>query len=305
VTRAPLAALAALALGVFAAGAVGFACLNDPPPTRLGPKTAGDDDDALPPARGDDDDDMEPLDGGIKPPSDPPLPDGGKPLGRVYAHTEDTLYVFEPLHRTLTLLGKFACLDGGDSMIDVALDRTGAMYGTSFGGFLRIDPLSAACSYVKRDTAAGYPNSLAFVPLGTVDPTKEALVGYQYDPDAVNQATVYVRIDLVTGALSKIGTLNDPGAAVKFKSSGDLVALIRNGNRAFLTVHAIIDEAGTGKDQLAEVDPTTGRIKSILGDNREDAPLRASANGPGRPTRSPTPARSSRSTSRTPRRRRS
>src|SRR5262249_48627423 len=84
--------------------------------------------------------------------------------------------------------------------------------------------------------------------------------------DAFDEATVYVRIDLVTGALSKIGTLNDPAAAVKYKSSGDLVALIRNGNRAFLTVHAIIDEAGTGKDQLAEVDPATGRIKSSRGE---------------------------------------
>src|SRR5690348_13040894 len=41
-----------------------------------------------------------------KPEPDPILPDGGKPPGRVYAHTADTLYLFNPLAKTLTVIGK-------------------------------------------------------------------------------------------------------------------------------------------------------------------------------------------------------
>jgi hypothetical protein len=144
------------------------------------------------------------------------------------------------------------------------------MYGTSDKGFLKIDPLDAKCSYVKVDEQAGYPNSLAFVPLGTVDPAKETLVGYQYDPSVFDEATVYAKIDLATGAITRVGELNDPNSALKFKSSGDLIALIRNGNKAYLTVRTVNPDAGTGNDYLAEVDPTTGRIKVVLGETKKE-----------------------------------
>jgi hypothetical protein len=199
-----------------------------------------------------------------KPEEDPPLPDGGKPPGRVYAHTADTLYLYEPLAKTFALMGKFSCLKPGDRMLDVALDRDGVMYGTSDRGFLTISPVDATCSYVKEDVAAKYPNSLAFVPLGTVDPTKETLVGYQFA--AVNEATVFVKIDVATGAVTKIGDLNDPIAAIKYRASGDVISLIRNGKRAYLTVKTISPDAGTGNDYLAEIDPSNGRLKAILGD---------------------------------------
>ncbi|MDF2693878.1 MAG: Peptidyl-prolyl cis-trans isomerase [Labilithrix sp.] len=201
-----------------------------------------------------------------KPEEDPPLPDGGKPPGRIYAHTSDTLYLFEPLGKTLTKIGVLSCLNPGDRLLDVALDRDSVMYGTSDEGFLKIDPVDATCSYVMEDPSAQYPNSLAFVPLGTVDPTKETLVGYQFDPDAFNEATVYVKIDLVTGEMTKVGDLNDPTAAIKYRSSGDIVSMIRNGNKAYLTVKAVTPDAGTGNDYLAEIDPATGQIKNIVGD---------------------------------------
>ncbi|MBX3203605.1 MAG: hypothetical protein KF764_00990 [Labilithrix sp.] len=200
-----------------------------------------------------------------KPEEDPPLPDGGKPPGRVYAHTAKTLYLFEPLGQTLTKIGPFACLNPSDRMLDLALDRDGVMYGTSDDGFLKIDPVDASCSYVKEDRAAQYPNSLAFVPIGTVDNTKEVLVGYRYDPNATNQATVYAKIEL-DGTMVNIGTLNDPAAPIKYRSSGDIMSMIRNGNKAYLTVKPIATDAGTGNDLLAEVDPKTGRIIKIVGD---------------------------------------
>ncbi len=201
------------------------------------------------------------------PEEDPPLPDGGTPPGFVYAHTAETLYLWEPIGKTLTKVGDFSCLEESDRMLDIAVDRDGVMYGTSDLGFLSINPTTAACSYVKKDASIQYPNSLSFVPMGTVDPTKETLVGYQFDPNAINQATIYVKIDIADGSVTKLGELNDPNAAVKYKSSGDIVALIRNGNKAYLTVKKIVPpEAGVGNDYLAEIDPTTGRIKQVIGD---------------------------------------
>jgi hypothetical protein len=200
-----------------------------------------------------------------KPPSDDPLPDGGKPPGQVYAHTADTLYLFEPLSKTLTQLGKFGCLDEGDRVLDIALDKTSTMYATSDHGFLKVVPIALAggtvdCSYIKNDPGA-YPNSLGFVPIGTVDPTKEALVGYAFDgPDP----TKYVRIDL-DGTVTKIGSLNPPDASTHYRSSGDVIGLSRflNGNRAFLTVSPLDGDAAA-TDSLAEIDPATGTIKQVF-----------------------------------------
>jgi hypothetical protein len=195
----------------------------------------------------------------------------------VYAHTADTLYLFDPLAKTLKLIGKLACLKpadpdtgaGADRLLDIALDQYSVMYGTTDRGFVKVDPVDASCSYVRDDALVKYPNSLGFVPTGTVDPTKETLVGYQFDPAAFDEATVYVKIDLATGAVAKVGDLNAPDAPVRYRSSGDLFALIRSGNKAYLTVNQIDDDAGTPTDSLAEIDPATGRIKAIIGDTKK------------------------------------
>jgi hypothetical protein len=208
-------------------------------------------------------------DSGSRPPTnpaeeDPPLPDGGVPPGAVYGHTADALYLFEPIGKTLTKKGDFACLEGSDRMLDIAVDRDGVMFGTSDHGLLSINPTNANCTYVKKEAA--YPNSLSFVPMGTADATQEALVGYQFDGNAA--ATNYVQINTATGAITPLGNLNDgalPGA-IKYKSSGDLIALIRNGNKAYLTVKTIDPDAGTGTDFLAEVNPSNGRLVAIIGD---------------------------------------
>lgn len=241
-----------------AAGAVAIAC-SAPEAPKTTPLNTREEDAGKkkdpPPANNDDP---------ITPEQDPPLPDGGTPPGAVYAHTAQNLYLFEPISKKLSFVGPFQCLDAGDSMIDIALDRDGIMFGTSFDGFLKINTTNGSCEYVKKDPFAQYPNSLSFVPTGTVDPTKETLVGYQFD--ATNAGTIYAKIDIATGAITKIGDLNDPNAAVKYKSSGDLIALIRNGNKAFLTVKTLVADAGTGNDLLAEVDPKTGRLIRIIND---------------------------------------
>jgi hypothetical protein len=184
----------------------------------------------------------------------------------VLAHTGNELYRLEPVSRLLTRIGTFGCLAQGDQMLDVAIDRTGAVFGTSFRGFLTIDPVSAACAFVARGT--DYPNSLSFVPVGTADATKEALVGYAFDGVL---AVRYVRIDTVTGVMSDLGTLNAPTAATEYVSSGDLVGLVNDANRAYLTVRLKdgLPDGGTLPDRLAEIDPATGRLMRIVGDTKQ------------------------------------
>jgi hypothetical protein len=201
-------------------------------------------------------------------------PDAGSGPGRVYAHTTDTLYLYEPLEGALTAIGKFSCLtSANEDVIDLAVDRTGNMYATTFERFLSVDPITAKCSEiaVARDGAdeEDYPNALSFVPAGTVDPTKEALVGYAALGSNIVSVD-YVRIDVdgpTRGAMTKIGNLNPTSTGVQYKSSGDLVSLIQDGNRTYLTVRAI---DGSGTDLLAEVDPKTGSIKRIIGDTKQN-----------------------------------
>src|SRR5204863_7338521 len=118
------------------------------------------------------------------PPNPASLPESGKPPGRVFAHTDDTLYIFEPISRKLTMIGKFSCKEAGDSVIDIAIDQTGNMYGTTFEHFIKINPTDATCTYIGTPKARStLPNNLGFVPQGTLDPQQDALVGYQYDSE--------------------------------------------------------------------------------------------------------------------------
>lgn len=190
--------------------------------------------------------------------------------GRVYAHTTDTLYLYEPLEGVLTEIGKLSCLKGVEVVIDLAVDRTGNMYATTFERFLSVDPITAKCSEIAVALDdEDFPNALSFVPAGTVDPTKEALVGYA--ALGSNFVSVdYVRIDVdgpTPGKMTKIGNLNATDAGAQYKSSGDLISLIQDGNRTYLTVR---DRTGAGTDMLAEVDPKTGNIKRIIGDTKQE-----------------------------------
>lgn len=272
--RLLLAASAVAALGT------AFVIACEPAPATTTPINARPDDDKKKKKNTDDDDVLADDDDShpIKPPADDPLPDGGKPPGRVYAHSAYALYLWDPLVQKLTKVGDFNLKDHGpdidgnplEGMIDIALDRDSVMYGTTYFGFVKIDPTTAKVTYIKEsDTIFQFPNSLSFVPIGTVDPTKEALVGYVKKDTAAT--TTYVRVDLATGVLVPQGELNPPGATKTWKSSGDIIAMIRNGNKAYLTVREVDLADGGGdlvaseSDSLAEIDPKTGQIISIKG----------------------------------------
>jgi large repetitive protein len=200
-----------------------------------------------------------------------PQPDAAPGEGRVYAHTKDTLYLYEPTGNVLTEVGKFACTAASpcnDTIIDLAVDRTGEMYGTTFDWFLKIDPITAKYTRIKLAGQLDYPNALSFVPAGTVDPTKEALVGYASD-FSNNLAVTYVQIDTTTGEMTTKGNMNASAVGPQYRSSGDLFSLIQDGNKTYATVKLITD-GGVGTDLLAEIDPANGNIKKIIGDTKQN-----------------------------------
>lgn len=162
------------------------------------------------------------------------------PTAAVYANSSDSLYVIDPATNAVSLVGPF---QGCDFVIDIAVNRTGGVFATTKSALFAVDPKTAACKYIANGT---YPNSLSFVPQGTVNPDHETLVGYN--------GSSYVRIDPNTGLVSPVGDLGDPSLA----SSGDLFSLIGGGT--YLTV-----KSEKCNDCLVEVDPSTGKLLKQLG----------------------------------------
>ena len=203
------------------------------------------------------------------------LPEASTGPGRVYAHTADTLYLYEPVAGELTQIAKFTFgprSDGSDpkaAIIDIAVDRTGKMYGTAFNDFFSIDPGTAICTHIAEPvTVVDYPNSLSFVPAGTADPGKEALVGYATSI-GTSIAETYVQIDTTTGAMTTRGNINLGTTGPKYQTSGDLIGVIADGNKTYATVKLRTDAGPTGTDLLAEVDPVDGHVKRIIGDTQQ------------------------------------
>ncbi len=171
--------------------------------------------------------------------------DAGPPLNPiVYGHSPDTLYTFDTQTRTLTKVAAFSsCTQGLTAqVIDLAIDSQMNAFVTTFDGFYSLDLTTAQCTLVKTGT---YPNSLSFVPVGTLDPSVEALVGYV--------GGSYVRIDPSTGNITSAGTLSGG-----YASSGDIVSV--KGGGSFLTV------TGNGcGDCLLQVNPATGDLVQSYG----------------------------------------
>jgi hypothetical protein len=163
----------------------------------------------------------------------------------VYAHSDDFLYKLDPSTDAISVVGPFI---GCSEVIDIALDQSSNAYVTTesatggTGSFYKLDVTTAICTHIADGS---YPNSLSFVPAGTLDPNVEALVGYV--------GAQYVRIDTTSGAISNVGTLSGG-----YQSSGDIVSVIGGGT--FLTVNG----NGCG-DCLLQVDPATGDLVQSYG----------------------------------------
>lgn len=196
---------------------------------------------------------------GDQPPAPAPAPSGdfdhknpppsGQPaeIAEVFGHSDDTLYRLDPETKNVSVVGQFS---GCAKVIDIALTEGSKIYATSYQSLYEVDKATAKCTEIAKGSS--FPNSLSFVPKGTLDPNEEALVGY-VDAD-------YVRIDTKTGAVSKVGTLGDANLV----SSGDVVSV--KGGATYLTVKS--HKSGTGcekTDCLVEIDPTTGKIAKRWG----------------------------------------
>jgi hypothetical protein len=166
----------------------------------------------------------------------PPSPTTAE-ISEVFGHSNKALFRLDPKTKAVTQVGDF---DGCESVIDIALDESSTLYAVSYNELYTVDKTTAKCTSIAQ---GNYPNSLSFVPKGTVDQNVEALVGYE-DSD-------YVRIDTKTGVKTKIGALGGG-----LKSSGDIVSV--KGGKTYLTVKGTT--ACTKNDCLVEVDPAKGSL---------------------------------------------
>jgi hypothetical protein len=152
-----------------------------------------------------------------------------------YAHSFSELYKLNTVTKAFTKVGDF---DGGcGTVIDLAVDANERAFVTTFDGLYRLDVKTAKCELIKTGS---FPNSLSFVPKGTLDDNEEVLVGYQ--------GATYVRINTTTGAVDDVGRLTGG-----YSSSGDIASAI--GGSTYLTVN------GNGcSDCLVEINPKTGDL---------------------------------------------
>lgn len=195
---------------------------------------------------------------------------GGPRTGpaEVFVHSSDTLYKLDPNSSALELsrVGKFTGVDG--SMVDIALNEEGAMYGTTYNAVYRIDKETGAATLIRtQGTPADktYPDSLSFVPKGTLAEDREVLVGYR--------GSDYISIDPDTGAIEVIeaNALGD-----ELVSSGDIVSIKEGNFLTYLTVKPNPEgecqssecRACENNDCLFEVDPVTGAKISNLGSSK-------------------------------------
>lgn len=165
----------------------------------------------------------------------PPGPaNPGPEIHEVFGHSATTLYRLDPDTKAVTVVGDFK---GCSAVTDIALDESSQLFATTNGGLYKVDKATAQCTEIAKGS---YPNSLSFVPKGTVDANAEALVGFVDDE--------YIRIDTSTGAISKIGSLGGG-----MRSSGDIVSV--KGGASYLTV-----KSSSCNDCLVEINPKTGSV---------------------------------------------
>ena len=171
----------------------------------------------------------------------------------VYGHSSDTLYKLDPEALKVTEVGPFSDAAGGaiSDMTDIALDKDGVMYGVTFEAVYRIEYKSGAPKCTRLASLGTMFNGLTFIPAGTLDPTKEILIGIANDGG-------WHRIDVPAGATSATVTkLGSYGGSLG--SSGDSVGII--GDAVYSTV------TGIGfTDHVIVVDPKTGKMLKDVGD---------------------------------------
>lgn len=149
----------------------------------------------------------------------------------VYINTSEELYSYDPQANRSTLIGTFT--EGGrpftEGMTDIAIDLNGIMYGGSYTALYRINPNTAAVTWVA--SLADEMTGLTFVSDGR-------LVG------------AGMGVSFVDTNNGRLTTLVDEG---RFQTSGDIVGL--PDGKLYWTV--------VGGDDLVQVDPNTGNARNL------------------------------------------
>lgn len=206
--------------------------------------------------------------GGIGPSSS----SSGGPQGipEVFVHSNDTLYKLDPTSSELQLseVGEFTGDLGSDSMVDIALNEDGEMYGTTYNAVYKVDKETGATTLIKKDGTTSdrkYPDSLSFVPKGTIESDREVLVGYR--------GSDYIQIDPQSG---NIKVIKSNALGNELVSSGDIVSIKGEGFLTYLTVkpnpqgdcNSNECKSCETNDCLFQVDPKTGAKISNLGSTK-------------------------------------
>ena len=198
---------------------------------------------------------------------------GGQGISAAYAHTNTTLFEFDPATPALTTkkVGDFDCIGGqgqASSMTDVAVDSQGDIWGISSKSVYQLTIQGGAVHCAKTIPLATSGKvsfyGLTFAPIGVVDPGKEVLVAGNTDGELW-------AID-ANGAVTQHGTLGNVPAndgqghsypaknqGKRWELSGDIVFLANGGKPvAFATVRDCPSPPSTSgcsaTDTLLEID---------------------------------------------------
>ncbi len=168
-------------------------------------------------------------------PTNPPIDGTEQVTTYVYAHTSSALYRVDPDTLAVMLVGNFS---GGDSITDIAIDKSGLMIGISFTSVYRIDPSNAQTTLLSSGLSGTF-NGLSFVPAAQVGQTgNDVLVATRNADGGVFQ------VNPMTGATTQIGNMGS------YASSGDLVSVAGLGTMQ-------TTDNGASPDRLVKLAPNS------------------------------------------------
>ena len=166
---------------------------------------------------------------------------------RLYAHTKDTLYVLNPSTLGFDLVGAFTFNKNAGLVTDIALDKVGELFAVTYTDLFACDRLNAKCTWLAKLPQEF--NGLTFIPAGLIDSDKEVLVG-------IAGKGSWYRIDFGSGG-AKLMLLGGYGGG--WLSSGDAFSVVGVGT------YATLKKCNACDNYLAEVDPATGAVITIIG----------------------------------------
>lgn len=188
-------------------------------------------------------------------PGDAHPPDGGTGPAVIYAHTDDQLYVMDPIAKTVTLIGPFDDGSGNaPTMTDLAVSQAGDVWVNSINSIFKAAvPKTPGKVTITKVTSIAIKVNQRFYALGLTPPnvlgTSEMLVagdslGDLYAIDGQGQTT-------------QLGSFGSAGNGAVYGLSGDIMFYLQNGKtRGLATVRPYMNGNATvtTNDVLVEVD---------------------------------------------------